>query len=199
MAGEAKATSPSSPPTTTLSAHQPFERFPAIIKQAVREAGGVAQFAGGVPAMCDGVTQGPGRHGAVAVLARRDRARDGGGAQPRHVRRGALLGICDKIVPGLAMAAPELRAPAGVFVPGGPMTTGLPNSEKSASASSTPRARSAARSCSRPRAPPTTAPAPAPSTAPPTPTRCSWRSWACTCPALPSSTRTRPCATRSPP
>ena len=71
----------SSPPITTCCrAHQPFERFPAVIKQAAREAGAVAQFAGGVPAMCDGVTQGQRGHGAVAVLPRRDRAGDGGGA-----------------------------------------------------------------------------------------------------------------------
>ena len=73
-----------------LSAHQPFERFPALIKQAAREAGAVAQFAGGVPAMCDGVTQGYAGHGAVAVQPRRDRDVDGGRARAQHVRRGAL-------------------------------------------------------------------------------------------------------------
>ena len=73
-----------------LSAHQPFERFPELIKRAARAAGGTAQVAGGVPAMCDGVTQGEAGHGAVAVLARRDRAFDGGGALAPDVRRGGL-------------------------------------------------------------------------------------------------------------
>ena len=63
-----------------LSAHQPFERYPAILKKAVLQAGGVAQFAGGVPAMCDGITQGRAGHGAVAVQPRRGRDGDRGRA-----------------------------------------------------------------------------------------------------------------------
>ena len=73
-----------------LSAHAPYKNFPDIIKQAARENGGVAQFAGGVPAMCDGVTQGQRGHGAVAVLARSDRDEHGRRAYAQHVRRGAV-------------------------------------------------------------------------------------------------------------
>jgi len=114
-----------------LSAHQPLERFPALIKQAVREAGGVAQFAGGVPAMCDGVTQG--QAGMELSLFSRDVIALATAVALSHdMFDGALyLGICDKIVPGLAMAALSFGHLPAIFVPGGPMTTGLPNSEKS--------------------------------------------------------------------
>ena len=73
-----------------LSAHQPFETYPELIRKAARAAGGTAQVAGGVPAMCDGVTQGETGHGAVAVLARRDRAVDGRGTVAPDVRCGRL-------------------------------------------------------------------------------------------------------------
>ena len=114
-----------------LSAHQPLERFPALIKQAVREAGGVAQFAGGVPAMCDGVTQG--QAGMELSLFSRDVIALATAVALSHdMFDGALyLGVCDKIVPGLVMAALSFGHLPAIFVPGGPMTTGMANDEKS--------------------------------------------------------------------
>lgn len=113
-----------------LSAHQPFERFPEIIKDAVREAGGVAQFAGGVPAMCDGVTQGqPGME--LSLFSRDTIALSTAVALSHNMFDAALcLGVCDKIVPGLMMAALSFGHLPTVFVPAGPMTSGLPNEEK---------------------------------------------------------------------
>ena len=114
-----------------LSAHQPFETFPPIIKKAVAEAGGVAQFAGGVPAMCDGVTQG--RAGMELSLFSRDVIAMATAVALSHdMFDGTLmLGICDKIVPGLLIAGLTFGHLPIIFVPGGPMTSGLPNSEKS--------------------------------------------------------------------
>jgi phosphogluconate dehydratase len=114
-----------------LSAHQPLERFPALIKQAVRDAGGVAQFAGGVPAMCDGVTQGqPGME--LSLFSRDVIAMAAAVALSHDMFDGALyLGVCDKIVPGLVMAALSFGHLPAIFVPGGPMTKGMANSEKS--------------------------------------------------------------------
>ena len=113
-----------------LSAHHPLERFPAIIKQAVREAGAVAQFAGGVPAMCDGVTQG--QAGMELSLFSRDVVAMATGIALSHdMFDGALyLGVCDKIVPGLVIGALAFGHLPAVFVPGGPMPSGLPNDEK---------------------------------------------------------------------
>jgi len=114
-----------------LSAHQPLETFPAVIKRAVRAAGGVAQFAGGVPAMCDGVTQG--QAGMELSLFSRDVIAMASAIALSHdMFDGALfLGVCDKIVPGLVMAAMSFGHLPAVFVPAGPMTSGLPNDEKS--------------------------------------------------------------------
>jgi phosphogluconate dehydratase len=113
-----------------LSAHQPLERFPALIKAACREAGAVAQFAGGVPAMCDGVTQGqPGME--LSLFSRDVVAMATGIALSHDMFDGALyLGICDKIVPGLVIGALAFGHLPAVFVPGGPMPSGLPNEEK---------------------------------------------------------------------
>src|SRR3954453_11332501 len=113
-----------------LSAHQPYETFPPLIKQAVRDAGAVAQFAGGVPAMCDGVTQG--QDGMELSLFSRDVIAMATAVALSHdMFDGALmLGICDKIVPGLLIASLTFGHLPIIFVPGGPMTTGLPNSEK---------------------------------------------------------------------
>ena len=154
-----------------LSAHQPLERFPALIKEAVREAGGVAQFAGGVPAMCDGVTQG--QAGMELSLFSRDVITLASAIALSHdMFDGALfLGVCDKIVPGLLMAALTFGHLPAIFVPSGPMPSGLPN-RRPRSASYTPRVRSAATRCWKPRASHITARAPAPSTGPRTPTRC---------------------------
>ncbi|WP_372748152.1 phosphogluconate dehydratase [Litorivivens sp.] len=113
-----------------LSAHQPFQDYPAQIKQAARELGAVAQFAGGVPAMCDGVTQG--REGMELSLFSRDTIAMGAAVALSHdMFDGVLcLGVCDKIVPGLAIAALSFGHLPCVFVPAGPMESGLPNAEK---------------------------------------------------------------------
>ena len=113
-----------------LSAHQPLETFPATIKQAVREAGGVAQFAGGVPAMCDGVTQG--RPGMELSLFSRDVIAMSTGVALTHDAFDAalMLGVCDKIVPGLFMGALAFGHLPVVFAPAGPMPSGIPNAEK---------------------------------------------------------------------
>ncbi|ALG90052.1 MULTISPECIES: phosphogluconate dehydratase [Actibacterium] len=113
-----------------LSAHQPFETFPALIKDAVRKAGGTAQVAGGVPAMCDGVTQG--QTGMELSLFSRDVIALAAGVALSHNTFDAavFLGVCDKIVPGLVMAAASFGHIPAVFLPAGPMTSGLPNDEK---------------------------------------------------------------------
>jgi phosphogluconate dehydratase len=115
-----------------LSAHQPFEYFPKVIKEAVREVGAVAQFAGGVPAMCDGVTQGqPGME--LSLFSRDTIAMSTAIAMSHNMFDSALyLGICDKIVPGLLIGALHFGHIPGIFVPGGPMTTGISNKEKAA-------------------------------------------------------------------
>lgn len=114
-----------------LSAHQPLEAYPAIIKAAVREAGAVAQFAGGVPAMCDGVTQG--QTGMELSLASRDVVAMATAIALSHaVFDGVLcLGVCDKIVPGLVIGALAFGHLPVIFVPAGPMPSGLSNTEKS--------------------------------------------------------------------
>lgn len=113
-----------------LSAHQPLESYPAIIKAAVSEAGGVAQFAGGVPAMCDGITQG--RAGMELSLFSRDVIAMATAVALSHdMFDGALmLGVCDKIVPGLLIGALSFGHLPVAFVPAGPMASGLPNKEK---------------------------------------------------------------------
>ena len=92
-----------------LSAHQPLERYPAIIKAAAREAGATAQYAGGVPAMCDGVTQG--RPGMELSLFSRDVIAMATAVALTHDAFDAslMLGVCDKIVPGLVMGADDQR------------------------------------------------------------------------------------------
>ncbi len=113
-----------------LSAHQPYEHFPELIKQALREIGSVGQFAGGVPAMCDGVTQG--EAGMELSLASREViALSTAIALSHNMFDAALyLGICDKIVPGLLLGALRFGHLPGVFVPGGPMPSGISNKEK---------------------------------------------------------------------
>ncbi|MEO0764011.1 MAG: dihydroxy-acid dehydratase, partial [Pseudomonadota bacterium] len=113
-----------------LSAHQPFERFPALIKDAARAAGGTAQVAGGVPAMCDGVTQGqPGME--LSLFSRDVIALSAGVALSHNCFDAAIfLGVCDKIVPGLVIAAASFGHLPVVFAPAGPMPSGLPNDEK---------------------------------------------------------------------
>lgn len=113
-----------------LSAHEPYKDYPALIKQAVREAGGVAQFAGGVPAMCDGVTQG--QPGMELSLFSRDIIAMSTAIGLSHNMFDAVLylGVCDKIVPGLLMGALSFGHLPAVFVPAGPMPSGLSNKEK---------------------------------------------------------------------
>ena len=113
-----------------LSAHQPLARFPDLIKRAAREAGATAQFAGGVPAMCDGVTQG--QAGMELSLFSRDViAMSTAIALSHGVFDAALcLGVCDKIVPGLLIGALQFGHLPVIFVPAGPMTSGLSNDDK---------------------------------------------------------------------
>jgi len=113
-----------------LSAHQPLERFPDIIKAAAEAVGGTAQFAGGVPAMCDGVTQG--RPGMELSLFSRDVIAMSTAVALTHDAFDAalMLGICDKIVPGLTIGALAFGHLPVIFVPGGPMTSGASNAEK---------------------------------------------------------------------
>ena len=114
-----------------LSAHQPYEDYPKLIREAARRAGGTAQVAGGVPAMCDGVTQG--RTGMELSLFSRDVIALAAGVALSHDTFDAALylGVCDKIVPGLVMAAASFGHLPALFVPAGPMPTGLPNAAKS--------------------------------------------------------------------
>ena len=113
-----------------LSAHQPLAGYPAIIKAAAREVGATAQFAGGVPAMCDGVTQG--QPGMELSLFSRDVIAQSTAIALSHDMFDAVLclGVCDKIVPGLLMGALSYGHLPCVFVPAGPMPSGLPNDEK---------------------------------------------------------------------
>ncbi|GBL03335.1 phosphogluconate dehydratase [Glaciecola sp. KUL10] len=113
-----------------LSAHQPYETYPQILKQAIAEVGSVAQFAGGVPAMCDGVTQG--NAGMELSLMSRDNIAMGAAIGLSHnmFDSAIMLGICDKIVPGLLLGGLSFGHLPTVFVPAGPMPSGLPNKEK---------------------------------------------------------------------
>ena len=113
-----------------LSAHQPFERYPGLIRDAARETGGTAQVAGGVPAMCDGVTQG--EAGMELSLFSRDVIAMATGVALSHNTYDAAvyLGVCDKIVPGLVIGAQAFGHLPGVFIPAGPMTSGIANDDK---------------------------------------------------------------------
>ncbi|MEL6751112.1 MAG: phosphogluconate dehydratase [Pseudomonadota bacterium] len=113
-----------------LSAHQPFQEFPDIIKDEARKAGAVAQVASGVPAMCDGVTQG--QKGMELSLFSRDviAMATAIGLSHNMFDAALYLGVCDKIVPGLLIGALTFGHIPAVFVPAGPMPSGLPNDEK---------------------------------------------------------------------
>jgi phosphogluconate dehydratase len=115
-----------------LSAHQPYETYPALIRDAARRVGATAQVAGGVPAMCDGVTQG--QPGMELSLFSRDVIALAAGIGMAHntFDSAMFLGVCDKIVPGLIMAAAAFGHIPAVFVPAGPMPSGIPNDQKSA-------------------------------------------------------------------
>src|SRR6201996_6316004 len=113
-----------------LSAHQPYGRYPEQMKIFAREVGATAQVAGGVPAMCDGVTQGtPGM--ALSLFSRDVIAMGTAVALTHDMFDSALyLGVCDKIVPGLLIGALHFGHIPGIFVPAGPMTSGMSNPEK---------------------------------------------------------------------
>jgi len=113
-----------------LSAHQPFEGYPALIRQTALEHGATAQVAGGVPAMCDGVTQS--QPGMDLSLFSRDIIAMSAAIGLSHncYDTTVYLGVCDKIIPGLVMAAATFGFLPAVFLPAGPMTSGLPNDEK---------------------------------------------------------------------
>jgi phosphogluconate dehydratase len=114
-----------------LSAHQPFERYPTLIRDALRASGATAQVAGGVPAMCDGVTQG--EAGMELSLFSRDVIAMATAVALSHNTFDAtvFLGVCDKIVPGLVIGAQAFGHLPAVFLPAGPMTSGLDNEAKS--------------------------------------------------------------------
>jgi phosphogluconate dehydratase len=114
-----------------LSAHAPYQRYPDIIKDEARKQGATAQVAGGVPAMCDGITQGTA--GMELSLFSRDVIAMSTAVGLSHdvFDAALMLGICDKIVPGLLIGALHFGHLPVVFVPAGPMTSGLSNSEKS--------------------------------------------------------------------
>ena len=114
-----------------LSAHQPYEPYPGIIREEARKNGATAQVAGGVPAMCDGITQG--EPGMELSLFSRDNIAMGTAIALSHdvFDAALLLGVCDKIVPGLLIGALHYGHLPCVFVPAGPMSTGLDNTEKS--------------------------------------------------------------------
>lgn len=113
-----------------LSAHQPYEDYAKIIRTAARDSGATAQMAGGVPAMCDGVTQG--NDGMELSLFSRDVIAMATGVALSHDTFDAALylGVCDKIVPGLLMGALHFGHIPAIFIPAGPMPSGLPNKEK---------------------------------------------------------------------
>lgn len=113
-----------------LSAHQPFAEYPELIKQAAHRVGATAQVAGGVPAMCDGVTQG--QPGMELSLFSRDVIALSTAVALSHNTFDAVayLGVCDKIVPGLVIAAATFGHLPSIFLPAGPMTSGLSNDEK---------------------------------------------------------------------
>ena len=114
-----------------LSAHEPFKLYPPLIKRALMDVGATAQVAGGVPAMCDGVTQSqPGME--LSLFSRDNIAMGTAIALSHNVYDGALyLGVCDKIVPGLLIGALSFGHLPAIFIPAGPMPSGISNSEKS--------------------------------------------------------------------
>ena len=113
-----------------LSAHQPFKDFPDVIKQAAKDVGATAQVAGGVPAMCDGVTQG--QSGMELSLFSRDVIALAAGVAMSHncFDASVYLGVCDKIVPGLVIAAATFGHVPAIFLPAGPMISGISNDQK---------------------------------------------------------------------
>ncbi len=167
-----------------LSAHQPYEHYPEIIRKALHEANAVGQVAGGVPAMCDGVT-GEQDGMELSLLSREVIAMSAAVGLSHNMFDGALfLGVCDKIVRGLTMAALSFCHLPAVFVPSGPMASGLPNKEKCVFASFMPKVKWTAWHywSQKPRL--IMRREHVLSTVLPTPTRWWWSLWGCSCGAL---------------
>jgi phosphogluconate dehydratase len=167
-----------------LSAHQPYEYYPDQIRKALHSVNAVGQVAGGVPAMCDGVTQG--QDGMeLSLLSREVIAMSAAVGLSHNMFDGALyLGVCDKIVPGLAMAAFSFGHLPSIFIPSGPMASGLPNKEKVVFVSCMLKVRLTVTRCWSRKRLPTMRQAPVLSTAPPIPTRWLSNSWVCSCRVL---------------
>ncbi len=161
-----------------LSAHQPYQGYPDIIKAALAELGHSAQVAGGVPAMCDGVTQG--QPGMDMSLFSRDLIAQATALSLSHNTFDAtlLLGICDKIAPGQIMGALSHAHLPTAFVPAGPMASGISNDEKVKVRQQYAAGEVGRDALLQMSAVPTTRQAPAPSTALPTPTSWCSRPWA---------------------
>jgi len=160
-----------------LSAHQPLKDYPAIIMEEVRKHAAVAQYAGGVPAMCDGVTQGqPGME--LSLFSRDVIAMSTAVALTHDLYDGAmLLGVCDKIVPGLLMGALSFGHLPAIFVPAGPMPSGLRTKKNQTFANFTRKEKWHRPLCWKPKWRPITPKAPARFTGPPTAIKCSSKRW----------------------
>ena len=155
-----------------LSAHHPYEQYPAIIKSEARASGATAQVAGGVPAMCDGVTQG--QSGMELSLFSRDVIAMATATALSHrvFDANLLLGVCDKIVPGLLMGALRFGHLPAIFVPAGPMASGVSNAEKAKVRQLFAEGKVGREALLESKWRRITVPELAPSTAPPTATRC---------------------------
>lgn len=155
-----------------LSAHAPYATYPELIKKVARQMGATAQVAGGVPAMCDGVTQG--ETGMELSLFSRDVIAMAAAIALSHNTYDAALylGVCDKIVPGLVIAAATFGHIPAVFLPAGPMTSGLPNDDKAEVRKRFAKGEIDRKALMEPRWPHITDRAPAPFMAQQTPTKC---------------------------
>ncbi len=176
-----------------LSAHQPYEHYPEIIRKELHSANAVGQVAGGVPAMCDGVTQG--QDGMeLSLLSREVIAMSAAIGLSHNMFDGALyLGVCDKIVPGLTMAALSFGHLPSVFIPSGPMASGLPNKEKVRIRQLYAEGKLTVWRSWSPKPPLITRRGPVLSTERRTPTRWWSNLWACSCRARPLSIRMLRC------
>ncbi len=168
-----------------LSAHTPLQAYPAFIKDEARKLGATAQVAGGVPAMCDGVTQGT--SGMELSLFSRDVIAMGTAIALSHDMFDAalMLGVCDKIVPGLLIGALQFGHLPTVFVPAGPMTSGIPNKEKAHVREQAAQGLVGRDALLDSEFKSYHSPGTCTFTARPTATSCCSRPWACMCPAPP--------------
>jgi hypothetical protein len=176
-----------------LSAHQPYEVYPDIIRKALHSVNAVGQVAGGVPAMCDGVTQG--QDGMeLSLLSREVIAMSAAVGLSHNMFDGALyLGVCDKIVPGLVMAALSFGHLPAIFVPSGPMAAAC-QQRKSAYSPAVCEGKADRQALLEAEAASYHAPGTCTSTVRPTPTRWWWSLWGCSFRARPLSSRMRRCA-----